>query len=245
MYSTPHYNGTYEMKYAILSDIHANLEALGEALSIIDTENINEIVCLGDIVGYGANPNECAALVRLRCSTIVLGNHDAAAIDPARAYDFNANAKRAIEWTAAALSDDTRSFLSSLPLVERKEGILFVHASPDTPDAWNYIVDASDAIAALRHFDERVCFIGHTHIPGIFSRLGRAKAVSNDEQYLVNVGSVGQPRDGNPMLAFGVFDSSLWNFRLVRAKYDIEKAAGKIYAAGLPEELGYRLMYGM
>ncbi len=233
------------MKYAIISDIHANLEALEKALSIIDAEQIDEIVCLGDIVGYGANPNECAALVRSRCSTIVLGNHDAAAVDPARAYDFNANAKRAIEWTAAALNDDTRAFLSSLPFVERTERILFVHASPDTPEAWNYVVDASDAISAIRHFQEQICFIGHTHIPGIFSQSGRAKAISNDEQYLVNVGSVGQPRDGNPMLAFGILDTSAWQYRVVRSKYDIEKASGKIYAAGLPEELGFRLMYGM
>jgi predicted phosphodiesterase len=233
------------MTYAIISDIHGNLEALEQALAIIDTAGVDEIVCLGDIVGYGASPNECAALVKARCSTIVLGNHDAAALDPSRADDFNTNARRAIQWTADTLSDETRALLSSLPLVERRGDILFVHASPDTPEAWNYVVDAADAMSAIRHFTEKLCFIGHTHIPGTFSRHGRAKTIVKEEQHLVNVGSIGQPRDGNPMLAFGIFDDAAWTYRLVRSKYDIEKAAAKIYAAGLPEELGFRLMYGM
>jgi predicted phosphodiesterase len=233
------------MTYAIISDIHANLEALETALAIIAAENVDEIICLGDIVGYGASPNECAALVKSQCSTIVLGNHDAAALDPALAYDFNTNAKRAIQWTADQLNPDTIAFLSALPLVEKRDDIFLVHASPDAPGAWNYVVDAADAISAIRHFSEKLCFIGHTHIPGMFSRHGRAKLIAKDEQHLINVGSIGQPRDGNPMLAFGIFDSSTWSYRLVRSKYDIEKAAAKIYAAGLPEELGFRLMYGM
>jgi predicted phosphodiesterase len=233
------------MKYAIISDIHSNLEALQKTLNIIDELNIDEVVCLGDIVGYGSNPNECIEIVRTRCSTIILGNHDEAALNPALAYNYNVIALRAIQWTAEHLSDTSKAFLASLPMVMRNGDILFVHSSPSSPELWDYILDAEDALSAILHFSEKLCFIGHTHIPDIFSWKGRVKSITNEEQFLVNVGSVGQPRDGNPMLAFGVFDSSSWEYRLIRSDYDIQHAAEKIFAAGLPKELGSRLMYGM
>ena len=233
------------MKYAIISDIHSNLEALQKALSIIDGKKVDEIICLGDVVGYGANPNECVDIVRDRCSTIVLGNHDAAALNPLLAHDFNAIARKAVVWTAEQLTEESRAFLLSLPMVERKENILFVHASPHSPEVWDYIIDSDDASLAISYFEEQICFIGHTHVPGIYSRRGRTKSITRDEQYIVNVGSVGQPRDGNPMLAFGIFDSTTWEYELIRSQYDIQAAAEKIYAAKLPEELGNRLMYGM
>ncbi|HTR82078.1 MAG TPA: metallophosphoesterase family protein [Bacteroidota bacterium] len=232
------------MKYAIISDIHSNLEALQKALEIIDTKKVDEIVCLGDIVGYGANPNECVDIVRGRCSTIVLGNHDQAALNTSLAHDFNPIARKAVVWTAEHLTSESKSFLSSLPMTAKKENIFLVHSSPHSPEAWDYIVNVDDAIEAIDHFEEKICFIGHTHVPGIFSPHGRAKSVTDTEQYLVNVGSVGQPRDGNPMLAFGIFDSSAWEYELNRSEYDIDTAADKILAAGLPRELGYRLMYG-
>ncbi len=233
------------MKYAIISDIHSNLEALQKALSIIDGKNVDEIICLGDVVGYGANPNECVNIVRSRCSTIVLGNHDAAALDTSLAHDFNVIARKAVVWTAEHLTEESKAFLSSLPMVERKENILFVHSSPQSPEAWDYIIDSDDAVSAIGHFEEKICFIGHTHVPGIFSYRGRAKSITMNDKYLVNVGSIGQPRDGNPKLAFGIFDSTAWEYELFRSQYDIQKAAEKIYAAKLPEELGNRLMYGM
>jgi predicted phosphodiesterase len=233
------------MKYAIISDIHSNLEAFTKALAVIDERHVDEIICLGDIVGYGANPNECVELVRSRCSAVVLGNHDAAALDTSMAGDFNAIARKAVYWTADQLTEESRSFLTALPMVHRIEKILFVHSSPNVPEAWDYIVDVDDASSALRHFQEKICFIGHTHVPGIFSHVGRARAVTPEEKYIVNVGSVGQPRDGNPKLAFGIFDTARWNFELIRSEYNIHTAAEKIYAAKLPEELGNRLMYGM
>lgn len=233
------------MKYAVISDIHSNLEALMKALTIIDEKNVDEIICLGDVVGYGANPNECVEIVRSRCSSIVLGNHDAAALDTSKAHDFNAIARKAVFWTAEHLTPASREFLSALPMTEKKGDILFVHSSPVAPDAWDYIIDTDDASAAIHHFKEKICFIGHTHVPGIFSLRGRAKSVTPDDQYLVNVGSIGQPRDGNPMLAFGIFNSVSWEYELFRSEYDIQAAAEKIYAAKLPEELGNRLMYGM
>jgi predicted phosphodiesterase len=233
------------MKYAIISDIHSNLEALLKAFEIIDKEKVDEIICLGDIVGYGANPNECIDLVRSRCSTIILGNHDAAVLHPFLFDDFNPLALKALQWTAEQLTDESRMLLSSLPMVGRKENILFVHSSPSSPELWDYIVDSEDAASALQNFDERLCFIGHTHIPGIFSQQGSVKSITREEQFLVNVGSVGQPRDRNPMLAFGIFDSSTWDYRLIRSEYNIEQAAEKIFKAGLPRELGVRLMHGM
>lgn len=234
------------MNYAIISDIHSNLEALEKALGIIDDKGVDEIICLGDIVGYGANPNECVDLVRSRCASVILGNHDAAALDISIAHDFNSIAKRALVWTAEQLTAESKSFLSSLPMIARKEDqILLVHSSPEVPEAWEYIIDADDAQSAIKHFDERICFIGHTHVPGIFSPSGRAKSVSKDEKFLVNVGSIGQPRDGNPKLSFGLFDSHTWEFELIRSPYDMQSAAEKIYAAKLPEELGNRLLFGM
>jgi predicted phosphodiesterase len=233
------------MKYAIISDIHSNLEALTKAITIIDEKNVDEIICLGDIVGYGANPNECVDIVRSRCAAVVLGNHDAAALDTSQAHDFNAVARKAVFWTAEQLTPESKSYLLSLPMVERKEQILFVHSSPNTPEAWDYVIDNDDADSALDHFEEKICFIGHTHVPGIFSHHGKAKTITLDEQFLVNVGSIGQPRDGNPKLAFGIFDSTAWEYELIRSQYDIQKAADKIYAAKLPEDLGNRLMYGM
>ncbi|HTX19314.1 MAG TPA: metallophosphoesterase family protein [Bacteroidota bacterium] len=233
------------MKLAIISDIHGNLEGLMKALSIIDERRVDEIVCLGDVVGYGANPNECLDLVRKRCSVVIKGNHDEAALDPQGPHDFNPIAQRAIDWTGRTLSAANKVYLGERPMVWRSEGILFVHASPRMPELWNYIVSTDDALDALRAFEERICFIGHTHLPGIFSLAGRSRSVAKEERFLVNVGSVGQPRDGNPMLAFGIFDSDAWSYELVRSEYDIHKATEKIIAAGLPEELGYRLMYGM
>lgn len=233
------------MKYAIISDIHSNLEGLEKALEIIDQKGVDEIICLGDIVGYGANPNECVATVNSRCTKVVLGNHDAAALNPEVAHDFNPIAKKAVIWTANALTEESNAFLSSLEYEIAIENIRFVHSSPRNPEAWDYVLDNDDAADAIRFFEEKICFIGHTHVPGIFCKRGRAKNVNPDEQFLVNVGSVGQPRDGNPMLAFGIFDTTAWSYELVRSEYDIDTASNKIFDAGLPEELGYRLMYGM
>lgn len=232
------------MKYAIISDIHSNLEALVKALSVIDDRRVDEIICLGDIVGYGANPNECVDIVRSRCSTVVLGNHDAAALETALAHDFNTIARKAVMWTSEALNETSKEYLSSVPMTASTGDLLFVHSSPHIPEAWDYIIDVNDAQSAFGHFDEKICFIGHTHVPGIFSHRGRAKAVGREEQYIVNVGSIGQPRDGNPMLAFGIFDSVRWEYELIRSEYDIQSAVDKIFSAGLPQELGYRLMYG-
>ena len=233
------------MRIAVISDIHSNLEALTKVFEIVDKESIEAVVCLGDVVGYGANPNECVKLVSDRCKTILLGNHDAAALDPALAEDFNRNAREAALWTNKSLTAESKKILSGLPMKAEMEDLLFVHSSPCDPDDWNYIIQDHEAHQAFECFSEKVCFIGHTHAPVVFSEMGRTKTITQESRYIINVGSVGQPRDGNPTLSFGIFDSTAWSYRNIRSKYNIEAAAEKIRDAGLPAPLADRLYMGV
>jgi predicted phosphodiesterase len=233
------------MRFAIISDIHSNLEALTRAFELIDQESIHDVICLGDIVGYGANPNECVSLVRSRCRIALRGNHDSAAINLSVAESFTRNARIAAEWTGRELSDSSREYLEGLPYTHRMEEILFVHSSPYEPEAWYYVLSEEDLEAAFQSFTERICFIGHSHFPGIFSEEGPVVAVDRSQRYLVNVGSIGQPRDGNAKLSFGIFDRETWTYRNIRSEYPIRAAAEKIIRAGLPRALADRLTLGM
>lgn len=233
------------MKYAIISDIHSNLEALTKALEIIDQKSVDEIICLGDIVGYGANPNECAAIIRQRCSTVIKGNHDEALVDESIPKRFNDDARSAIAWTRKEIHKEYISYLHTLPLTVKKDDIFFVHASPCFPEKWRYIFEEVSAADALRCFSESVCFIGHTHAPAIFSASGRASSIKKGERYIVNVGSVGQPRDGNKDLSFGIIDTDTWLYENIRSPYDVETAMQKILNSELPPRLGRRLLMGV
>ena len=233
------------MRIAIISDIHSNLEALNVALSIIDTRSVDSIVCLGDIVGYGADPNECVEIVRKRCGTILLGNHDAAALDHAVAQNFSTYARLSAEWTSKNLLPAHKDFLKSLPLTESKEGAFLVHASPVEPSEWYYIISLADARNAFGYLSEQICFVGHSHLPGVFGETSMRQHVQRGERFIVNVGSVGQPRDGNPNLSFGIFDTDRWTYENIRASYDVKTASGKIVNAGLPQALANRLWSGV
>lgn len=233
------------MRIAIISDIHANLEALTTALEDIKERDVEKIICLGDVVGYGANPNECIGLVQKHCETTLLGNHDKAAIDLSLTRTFTTNARVAAEWTNRNLSADSKQFLQSLPLFSKLPDIMFVHSSPYEPEEWHYVLSVLDVLHALRSFDEGICFIGHTHTPAIYSDAGRVGRVRKGTKMLVNVGSIGQPRDGNPRLSYGVFDTEAWEYENIRVEYDIEKAAEKIMEAGLPRALADRLFLGV
>lgn len=233
------------MRLAIISDIHANLEGLTKAFELIDDIRPDDIVCLGDLVGYGANPNECVDLVRQRCSVVLMGNHDAAACDLAVAESFTTNARLSAMWTNHALTKENKAFLAGLVMTHEQEQVLFVHATPCKPAEWEYILTEYDARSAFRCFDKEVCFIGHTHAPAVFGEAGKAKQVQRGSRYIVNVGSVGQPRDGNPKLSFGVFDSERWEYQNIRSEYDIELASRKILDAGLPRGLAERLWVGI
>jgi diadenosine tetraphosphatase ApaH/serine/threonine PP2A family protein phosphatase len=233
------------MKFAIISDIHSNLEALTKALDTIKKEGVDEILFLGDVVGYGANPNECVDLVREHCSVILLGNHDLAAVDLSVAEFFTSNARTAAHWTSEQLSPKNTDFLKRLPYTAVADGARLVHSSPDQPEEWHYIISESDARRMFPYFKEAICFVGHSHVPGVFCESSFTEEVRRGERFIVNVGSIGQPRDGNPKLSFGVFDSSRWEYKNIRLEYDCETAARKIREAGLPRMLADRLFQGV
>jgi putative phosphoesterase len=235
------------MRIAIISDIHANLEALEQALSIIESKSVDTIVCLGDVVGYGANPNECTALVRKAAAHTILGNHDQAALDLSVSETFTRYARISALWTYRQLTDENKEFIQTLPHTLVLGELLFVHASPYEPESWHYILTAADARDNYDHFHQSVCFVGHSHEARIFcknhSRAETGK-LNKADKYIINVGSVGQPRDGDWRLSFGIFDTEEWIYENVRAEYDVTTASTKIRKAGLPPALADRLFVG-
>jgi predicted phosphodiesterase len=233
------------MRIAIISDIHSNLEALTKAIEIIDQQSVDEIICLGDIVGYGANPNECIELVRRRCDIVIKGNHEEAILDITQAEQFTNNARSAILWTLDQTTQENLDYIRSLSLVHRRSDALFVHASPCEPEEWHYIFEEDAAASTFYCFSESLCFIGHTHMPAIFSANGYASGITKNERYLVNVGSIGQPRDRNTQLSFGILDTDSWTYENIRAPYDVETTVRKILNTDLPARLGQRLLIGV
>ena len=233
------------MRIAIISDIHSNLEALEKAFEIIDKKNIDEIICLGDLVGYGASPNECVELTRKRAGNVLLGNHDQAAFDLSQTEHFNRHARTAAYWTNETLTGENLDYLKALPMQCTLEGLTFVHASPKEPEQWHYIFSAFEAKSNFGFFQTGACLIGHTHIPGIFPEDMKTQKIRRDNRYIINVGSIGQPRDGNWRLSFGIFDTTAWTYELIRSKYDVQAASERILASNLPRFLADRLLTGV
>jgi len=240
------------MSTALLSDVHANLEALQAVLAEIDARRPRRILCLGDVVGYGANPNECLDLLRSRSEVVLLGNHDAAASGGPEAARFNVYARAAAEWTAKVLTRENREYLQKLPLTSAQGSYLCVHASPAMPRDWEYLLDRFDAEPQFAYFTEPVCFIGHTHQPAVFlSDPGGTKSLpvgsfrlDPAKRYIVNVGSVGQPRDRDPRACFVLLSEGSGDLEFVRVPYDVAGAQAKIRAARLPDVLAARLATG-
>jgi predicted phosphodiesterase len=243
------------MKLAVISDIHANSEALEAVLSDIAAQGVDEILCLGDIVGYGANPNECIDLVKKSCSLILLGNHDAAAVDLLSTQHFNIHAKIAIEWTMGNLTAASYAYLKTLSLKETRLSHTFVHATPYEPNMWYYITSLEEAAFNFQFFDTNFCFVGHTHIPiiivledekEVYVHQGETLNYGQLEnvRFLINVGSVGQPRDRNPNSCYGVLDSDAKTYTYHRVKYDVQKAQAKMRKIKMPEFLITRLVEG-
>jgi predicted phosphodiesterase len=232
------------MRIAIISDIHANLSAFQAVLEYIDTKGVDEIVCLGDLVGYGAFPNECVELARERCTFSLMGNHDSAGIGLTSIVTFNRLAADAIRWTQAQLNEESKSYLKGLKFIIDRDDATFVHASPCEPEEWTYIMDGFVAGEAFDNFVTSLCFIGHTHVPFTLSEDGLLNQYEPGVRSLVNVGSVGQPRDGNPDAAFGLLDTATREYALHRVPYDIKAAADAINSAGLPKKLADRLCEG-
>ncbi|MBI1808134.1 MAG: metallophosphoesterase family protein [Ignavibacteria bacterium] len=232
------------MRIAIISDIHSNMEALEKSLEIIKREHVDEVVCLGDIIGYGANPNECIDLVRKETSFILLGNHDEAAVHLERTEYFNPYARIAAEWTNKELTPEHQEFIRNLPYTLERNGLYFVHSSPYEPEEWHYVISQADAQFNFTYFSHAVCFVGHSHVPGVFCEDIWTKEVTAGKKFLVNIGSIGQPRDNDWRLSFGIFDSDAWKYENVRSEYDVKTAAAKIRKAGLPKPLADRILLG-
>ena len=241
------------MRMALISDIHANLEALDAVLEHIDNQNIEIIHCLGDVIGYGPDPTACIEIIADRCKLKLLGNHEYVALGLIDNEKMNPVAKTSAEWTQDQLSDRDISMIADYDMDNEIEGIHFVHASPFEPDKWHYLLNMGEAKHAFTFMDNPICFFGHTHLPMVFSeesdgtirqRSGMNFKLSKDTKYLVNVGSVGQPRDDDSRAAYGIYDTSSCKVEFHRVEYDIKKAQNKMIKAKIPEMLIERLELG-
>ena len=239
------------MKYAVIADIHANLEALRVVLEDAKKQNCTHYVCLGDVVGYNANPKECLDIIRDTGMPCVKGNHDEYCSSGTNLEGFNPHAAEAIQWTRQQLTEEDRQWLKELKYIRLVASFQIVHATLDGPQRWGYVFDRLAAAASFTYQNTAVCFFGHTHVPVAFIRDSVVRGgtyskfkIEPGRKYFVNVGSVGQPRDGNPKAAYAIYDMDEGSVELRRLDYDISAAQAKIMAAGLPPRLAERLALG-
>ncbi len=240
------------MRYAIFSDIHANLEALQAVLRDAEEQKCTHYICLGDVVGYNANPHECSVRVRDMDCPIVKGNHDEQASLIESSRDFNELAEAAIEWTREHLTNEDKAWLRDMRLQRQVRDFTIVHATLDTPAQWGYVFNNLDAAASFTYQHTAVCFFGHTHVPMAFIKddtgVRRVRVdqlrIELAKKYFINVGSVGQPRDGDWRAAYCIYDLDHENVEQRRVKYDLQIAQKKIIDAGLPSLLAERLALG-
>jgi diadenosine tetraphosphatase ApaH/serine/threonine PP2A family protein phosphatase len=239
------------MRFAIFSDIHSNLEALEAVLADACERKCTHFVCLGDVVGYNANPSECVKHIRELDCPVVKGNHDEQASLQESSEDFNELAEFAIRWTRDNLTDQDKQWLRDLPLQRRVHDFTIVHATLDTPGQWGYVFNNLDAAASFTYQRTTVCFFGHTHVPMVFIRdegVRRERTehvrIEAARKYFINMGSVGQPRDGNWRAAYCIYDTENKLVELLRVKYDLAAVQKKITKAGLPQLLAERLAIG-
>lgn len=245
------------MRIAILTDIHANREAFGAVLADVGRRKAQQMVLLGDIVGYGPDPEWCCdkAMELVQAGALaVQGNHDAAVSVPDTA--MNITARRAMDWTRPRLSPEQVAFLAGLPLKQRIDDLLFVHASANDAGDWIYVTSAQRAMPSFRVSEARVIFCGHVHVPQLYSQdmggrvqaqrmtVGAPVPLIRSRRWLAVVGSVGQPRDGRPMAGWALYDTVLNELTFYRVPYDTAATVTKLRAAGLPESLAMRLLSG-
>ena len=244
-------------RYLIIADVHANLEALNAVIAA--AMPFDQIWCLGDLVGYGPNPNECVDIIRRYPNLVVAGNHDRVASGRRSSVGFNPHAALAAHWTTAQLSTETQQFLFALPEILIEDDFHLVHGSPRAPTE-EYLFQSDEAQRSFAHFSKTYCLVGHTHLPCVFIAADDASSrdvyrieLKPDEplpldgrmRMIINPGSVGQPRDYNPAAAFGTYDSTSREFQLHRVAYDFTTTQQKMHDAKLPEPLIERLAYGM
>jgi len=246
----------YRMRYAIIADIHANLTAFQAVLEDIKHRGgVEEVWCLGDVVGYGPDPHQCIELLRQYNHVCVAGNHDWAAIDKLSLSEFNPDAAAACRWTAQQLSPEDVEYLESLPLVIEKDNFTLVHGSPREP-IWEYLLSVSNARENFAYFHSQFCLVGHSHVPSTFKytetgdcSFSPFKAniglVLGRSRLIINPGGIGQPRDGDPRASYAMFDSEARMVRLYRVPYDIGITQARMVEHNLPMRLVARLSYGM
>ncbi|MBM3877610.1 MAG: metallophosphoesterase family protein [Verrucomicrobia bacterium] len=239
------------MRYAILADIHGNLEALQAVLEDCKQQKVTHYCCLGDVVGYNANPKECLDYIKGTGIPVVKGNHDEYCSVAAALDGFNPHAAEAVAWTRAQLTEEDTQWLRDLRYIRLVASFTIVHATLDGPKRWGYVFDKLAAASSFTYQNTAVCFFGHTHVPVAFIRDSQVRGgtyskfkVEPGKKYFVNVGSIGQPRDGNPRAAYVVYDLDESTIELRRIDYDIATTQAKIRAAGLPERLAERLALG-
>ncbi|NUN16632.1 MAG: metallophosphoesterase family protein [Myxococcales bacterium] len=243
------------MRIAILSDVHSNLEALQATLEYCRQARIHQYICLGDVVGYGADPNPCCDLIREVAAVTLLGNHDAAVVGVMDTDYYYEAARDVLYWTRETLSAENFRWLYSLPYTFRHENLAFFHSAPIMPSGFYYVVSTSDAEKHLRVFNRlhEYNFVGHSHLTNRY--LLSTNTVKDagkmdirryeDWKWIINVGSVGQPRDRDSRACFGIFDTGNQTFQHIRVPYDIEKTATKIRSSGLDEKFARRLFAGV
>ncbi len=239
------------MRYAVIADIHANLEALEVVLADTKEQKCTHYCCVGDVVGYNANPKECLDIIRSMGMPVVKGNHDEYCSSEEDLEGFNPHAAEAVNWTRKQLGKEDRQWLRDLKYVRLVASFSMVHATLDGPQRWGYVFDKLAAAASFTYQNTAVCFFGHTHVPVAFVRDSVVRGgtyskfrVEPGKKYFVNVGAVGQPRDGNPKAGYVVYDLNEGTIELRRLDYDIPKAQKKIMEAGLPQRLADRLALG-
>lgn len=235
------------MLIRVISDIHGNLAALKAVLDHPSGAKADSTICLGDVVGYGSHPGDCINLIRKVCDETVAGNHDQGAAGLIGISHFNPDGQKAIEWTREKINSEQIEWINSLPLYIFRHGISFSHASVKDPSSWTYILNTSTAMDAILIAGEFLSIYGHTHRAMQWNRSGDCSSGDNgllSDSSLINCGSVGQPRDGDPRAAYLLLDTEEGTFQHVRVKYDILAASTAIIEAGLPENLAKRLFLG-
>ena len=241
------------MRLALISDIHGNLEALNAVLTDIKHRRVDKIHCLGDVVGYGCNPVECVELIEKNCEIKLMGNHEYLALGLADDSKYNPAALESIKWTKEQLGDFDLSIIEDYQMDASDGEFYFVHGSPYQPAEWNYILNAHQARLAFEHMRQRVGFVGHSHVPMIFlesangdpkQKTGHDILMDPDYRYLVNVGSVGQPRDNDPRASYVIVDTDTDDLCYHRVEYDVSVTQQKMVSAQVPEVLIQRLSIG-
>jgi predicted phosphodiesterase len=241
------------LRYGIFGDIHSNLEALNAVIEVCQKEAIDKYLCVGDVVGYAVNPKECIDKVKALAMITVAGNHDWASVDLFSVDYFNPTALEAIVWTKHNLDEQDKYFLGSLELIYKNEHLTLVHGTLNAPRDFNYMTDGYIAEETFRLLKTNICFLGHTHLVDIFIKdkddnlyyfQEKHIDIKDINKYIVNVGSVGQPRDGNPQAAYCIYDTDIKQVQVKRISYDIKTTRKKIIKAGLPKFLGDRLLIG-